>query len=204
MHIYSYYADNCVGLSQYSDRCRAESEYGPWKCAVFTIRTSALAVLQCIDVKKTHHRWSSTASQGRRGDNHRKALINSNTEGGGIALSLSPLSSTYPYPPPTPAWWHVLIPQSDLSVLFWGPDPAAFGNVNFSCLLVAIRPRTAVCVCACVLERGNEKGKCAKCLHLARCGLLPLSNKTSPDFTLAVGRVFYNWHPSQHKKKTGL
>lgn len=158
------------------------------------ISTSCTAVYRC---EKTHHRWSSTASQGRRGDNHRKALINSNTEGGRIALSLSPLSSTYPYPPPTPAWRHVLIPQSDLSVLFWGPDPAAFGNVNFSCLLVAIRPRTAVCVCACVLERG----KCAKCLHLARLGLLPLSNKTSPDFTLAVGRVvFYNWNPSQHKK----
>ncbi len=58
-----------------------------------------------------------------------------------------------------------------------------------------------LCVCACVLERGNERGKCAKCLHLARLGLLPLSNKTCPDFTLVVGRVvFYNWHPSQHKK----
>lgn len=159
------------------------------------ISTCCTAVYRC---EKTHPRWSSTASQGRWGDNHRKALINSNTEGGGIALSLSPLSSTYPYPPPTPAWWHVLIPKSDLSILFWGPDPAAFGNVNFSCLLVAIRPRTAVCVCACVLERGNEKGKCAKCLHLARCGLLPLSNKTSPDFTLAVGHLD-GWNEPQRK-----
>lgn len=51
-----------------------------------------------------------------------------------------------------------------------------------------------MCVCACVLERG----KCAKCLHLAGCGLLLLSNKTSPDFTLAVGCVASNNLPAQH------
>jgi len=55
-----------------------------------------------------------------------------------------------------------------------------------------------VCVCVCVLERGNEKGKCAKCLHLAGRGLLLLSNKTSPDFTLAVGCVSSSNLPPRH------
>lgn len=67
---------------------------------------------------------------------------------------------------------------------------------------------SCVCVCAYVLERGNEKGKCAKCLHLAGHGLLPLSNKTSLDFTLAMGRVASNnlppQHPSQHRKSQAI
>lgn len=115
------------------------------------ISTSCTAVYRC---EKTHHRWSSTASQGRRGDNHRKALINSNTEGGRIALSLSPLSSTYPYPPPTPAWRHVLIPQSDLSVLFWGPDPRRLWECELFLFIGGHQAKNScVCVCVCVRKR---------------------------------------------------
>lgn len=80
--------------------------------------------------------------------------LTSNLSHSFLSLSFSPLPSTYPYPPLALAQRHALIPQSDLSVLFWGPDLAAFGNANFSCLLVAIRPRLAKnsCVYTCARE----------------------------------------------------